>query len=62
MSLYLQQVEHQGEEHSDCEEDDTPADEIGGPDVVQGAVGAAEHRGDDGHHFFSFGCKPLCSR
>lgn len=56
ISLYLQQVEHQGEGRSDCEEDETPADQVGRPDVVQGAVRIAEHRGDDGHHFFSFGC------
>lgn len=62
MSLYLQQVEHQGEEDSDREEDETPSDQVGRPDIVQGAVGIAEHRGDDGHHFFSFGCQPVCYR
>lgn len=56
ISLYLEQVEHQGEESSDGEEDETPADQVGRPDVVQGAVGIPEHGGDDGHHFFSFGC------
>lgn len=56
VSLYLQQVEHQGEERADGEEDQTPADQVGRPDVVQRAVGIAEHRGDDGHHFFGFGC------
>lgn len=58
MSLYLQQVEHQGEEDSDREEDETPPDQVGDPAVVQRAAGAPEHRGDDGHHLLSF-CKPV---
>lgn len=59
MPLYLEQVEHQGERRPDGEEHQTPADEVGRADVVQGAVGVAEHRGDDGHHLVSFGCHPV---
>lgn len=56
MPLDLQQVEHQGEEGAHGEEDETPADQVGRPDVVQGAVGVAEHRGDDAHHLLGFRC------
>lgn len=61
VSLYLEQVEHQGEGRADREEDETSADQVGRPDVVQRAVGIPEHRGDDGHHLFSFGCHPVGS-
>lgn len=62
MPLYLEQVEHQGERRPDREEHQTPADEVGRADVVQGAVGVAEHRGDDGHHLIGFGCHKVGPR
>lgn len=55
-SLNLQQVEHQGEGRPNREEDKTPAEEVGRPDAVQGAVRWSEHRGYDGHHLSGFGC------
>lgn len=56
ISLYLQQVEDQGERCSDREENETAADQVGRPDAVQRAIRVAEHRGYAGHHFFNFGC------